>query len=122
MDNTTATDIDIAYPEAGDLRLVIGVGACRLILSPGEHERWVTGTYSAPSGTQAPTVVQEGGTAKIAQERSPAAFLSLLSGVPKLSLALGKVRPYTLSLKIGASEVNSDLGGLPISRLVAELG
>lgn len=122
MSSTSANNIDIAYPEAADLRLVVAVGACRLTIAPLDGEGWVAGAYNAPSGMQPPAIAQDGGMVRISQERNPSAFFSLFSGVSKLNLALGKTRPYTLNLKVGASEVNSDLGGLPITRLVAELG
>ncbi len=122
MESTIVTEIDVDYPESGDLGLVIGVGACRLILSPGSQDKLVTGAYDAPSNLLAPTIAKSGGTVKISQERGPSAFLGLLSGVPKLSLALGKAKPFTLNLKVGACEINSDLGGLPVSRFLIELG
>jgi hypothetical protein len=46
----------------------------------------------------------------------------LLSGIPKYDLALGKGRPYALTVKTGASEFDFDLGSLPITRLEVRQG
>lgn len=121
-EETTVTNIDLAYPEVTDLHLVISVGACRLTIRPGEGDGWATGGFQAPASVPPPLVVREGGTARITQQHSPASLFGLLSGLPKLDLALGKARPYMLTLKVGASEASFDLGGLPLTRLAAELG
>ena len=116
------TEINVAYPETGDLHLRIGVGACRLKIRPGEGEAWVTGTYDDPTGTLPAKILQEGGTVRITQERNWADVFGWFGGAPTFDLALGKARPYMLTLESGASENTFDLGGLPISRLAVKHG
>lgn len=116
------TKINVACPETGDLHLRIGVGACRLKIRPGEGEAWVTGTYDDPTGTLPVKILQEGGTVRITQERHWADLFGWSGGAPTFDLALGKARPYMLTLESGASENTFDLGGLPISRLAVKHG
>jgi hypothetical protein len=42
--------------------------------------------------------------------------------VPTVDLALGKAKPFQLTVEIGASENRLDLGGVPISRLALRHG
>lgn len=116
------TKINVAYPETGDLHLRIGVGACRLKIRPGEGEAWVTGTYDDPTGTLPAKILQKGGTVRITQEPNWADLFGWSGGAPTFDLALGKARPYMLTLESGASENTFDLGGLPISRLAVKHG
>lgn len=122
MANTNVTEMNVAFPEATDLHLRMTVGACRLWITPGEAEAWVIGTYHDPSDRVPCRIVQEGGTVRITQERDVTDFLGLFSGVPRFDLALGKAKPYALTIETGASESILDLGGLPISHLVVKLG
>jgi hypothetical protein len=122
MANWDVTPVNVAYPEAGDLHLRIAVGACRLKITPGEGGEWVNGSYHYPSGVLPPKVEQEGGTIRITQEHSLAGVGGLLSGAPRFELALGRARPYMLTVEVGASESNFDLGGLPITRLIVKQG
>jgi len=122
MTNIYITEINVPYPEAADLHLKVSVGACRLKVTPGDGEAWVTGTYRHPSGVLPPRIVTEGGTVRITQRRNVADLGGLFSGTPRYELALGKARPYMLTLEVGASEGNFDLGGLPINHLVIRQG
>jgi hypothetical protein len=122
MTSQDVTEINVAYPEASDLQLRITVGACRLKIKPGEGDAWITGSYEDPTGKLPAKILQEGGTVRITQSHSWTDILGWFGGVPTFDLALGKVRPYTLALESGASENKFDLGGLPISRLVAKQG
>lgn len=122
MSSAQVTNIDVAYPEAGDLHLRLGVGACRLRITPGEGGAWVTGSYRDPSGALPPRVHLEGGTARITQEYNVAEVFGLFSGVPSFDLALGKARPYSLAVESGASDNALDLGGLPLDRLTVRQG
>ena len=59
------TKIDVAYPEASDLHLKLGVGACRIKVSPGDSAAWVAGTYDDLSGALPCKVEQQGGMPRI---------------------------------------------------------
>jgi hypothetical protein len=122
VEHPTVTDINIAYPEAGDRHLRISVGACRLSIVPGESDAWVVGTYQDPSGALPCQIVAEGGTVRITQTYNWAEMIGLWDRPPQFELALGKTRPFPLTLEVGASESRLDLGGVPISRLVVRQG
>jgi hypothetical protein len=103
--------------------LRIALGACRLRAKPGEGEAWITGICHDPTGKQAPSIVQEEGTVRIAEtepsfERIPAVF----GGIPSYELAIGKGRPFALTVETGASEFEMDLGGVPLSSLKVRQG
>ena len=117
------TPIDVDYPAAEDLRLRIALGACRLEAKPGEGEAWITGVCHDPTGKRAPTIAEEEGTVRITEsepslERIPAVF----GGIPRYELAIGKGRPFALSVETGASEFEMDLGGVPVSSLLVRQG
>jgi hypothetical protein len=80
------------------------------------------GTYRHPSGVLPSRIVQEGGTVRITQERNVTDLGGLFSGTPRYELALGKARPFMLTLEVGASESSFDLGCLPIRTLVLRQG
>jgi len=122
VEQPTITEINIPYPEAGDRHLRISVGACRLNVVPGEGDAWVSGTYQDPSGALPCQIVTEGGTVRITQIYNWAEMIGLWDRSPHFELALGKTRPFALTLEVGASESRLDLGGVPISRLVARQG
>lgn len=118
MATTMTMPISIPYPSvAGDLDLRIEAGACRLRLLPDEDEAWVTGSYHDPSGSITVTTAVEQNHAFIRVGRSPADVVGFLSGVPELTLRLGKQRPFSLTIAAGASENLVELGGLPLRRL-----
>jgi hypothetical protein len=122
VEQPTITEINIPYPEAGDRHLRISVGACRLDVVPGEGEAWVSGTYQDPSGALPCQIVTEGGTVRITQIYNWAEMIGLWDRSPHFELALGKTRPFALTLEVGASESRLDFGGVPISRLVVRQG
>lgn len=123
MKDPDVTDISIAYPEAADRHLRISVGACRLVIRPGEGPEWVTGSYRDPTRSLPCRIAQEGGTVRITQEYHWADTLGRMGGFPvTFDLVLGKTQPYALTLETGASEGDLDLGGLPITRLAAKQG
>lgn len=117
------TSINVPYPDTRDLEIKISEGACRLNITPGDGEAWITGTYTDPSGMRSLSVETSGGTTRIAEDlRGSRMWDWLRSGyrfdtVPHLDLAFGKARPFKLNIEIGASENRLDLGGLPIIRL-----
>ncbi len=113
----TRTEIDLPYPEASDRHLKISVGACHLIIHPGDSSSWVTGTYIDPVGILPLKIDRDGGETRLAQELNPIEISGGFQGRTTLELELGKAKPYWLTIESGASEADVDLGGLPISRL-----
>jgi hypothetical protein len=123
MPEKKRTSIDIAFPQADDLHLKLGVGACRLQVTPGAGDAWVTGTYTHPVDALPLKITQEGGRAVITQDYTQVFnLLGALGDVPEFDLAFGQGQPYMLTLDGGASEATYDLGGLPIIRLEAHQG
>lgn len=117
------TPIDVAYPAAEDLELRITLGACRFVARPGEGDGWISGTCYDPTGERAPRIVEQEGTVRIAEaepswERIPAVF----GGVPRYELAIGKERPFALTVETGASEFELDLGGVPLRSVTVKQG
>ena len=123
MDATNLTNINAPFPDVGSPHLKIKVGACRLMVTPGDGAAWVVGTYHDPTGALPARIEPEGGNVTITQEVRPAEWWSLLGGnPPRFDLALGKAKAYMLTFEVGASESSVDLGGLPITRLLIKQG
>jgi hypothetical protein len=117
------TPIDVDYPAAEDLRLRIALGACHLEAKPGEGGAWITGICHDPTGKRAPRIAEEEGTVRITEaepswQRIPAVF----GGIPRYELAIGKRRPFALTVETGASEFEIELGGVPVSSLMVRQG
>ena len=122
MMNEQTMPIAVPFPERGGLRLTLAMSACRLHVTPGETDFWVSGTYRDPTG-QLPAVVDlNGPNARISQKYTASGVFSLVQGVPSFHLTLGKARPYLLTLEGGASENELDLGGLPLQRFIVKHG
>jgi hypothetical protein len=120
---STITELDIPFPEATTYFLKLQVGACRLRIKPGDESSWISGTYNDPGGSVPLKISQEGGVVKIAQELMVGDWwVHYGEKPPVFDLVLGKDHPYTLSLEIGASENQIDLGGLPLTRLIIKYG
>lgn len=115
-------NINIAYPEAVDLQLTISVGACRLKLVPGATDAWVSGTYADPSGALPHKIYQEAGRARVTHEPNWSSIFGIFSGAPRFDLALGRAKPYMISIESGASDNSFEFGGLPINRLQIKQG
>jgi hypothetical protein len=116
------TPIEIPFPEAEELHLRLMVGACRLRIKPGDGPQWVTGTYEDPSNAVPLRIVEEGGTVRISQAFSWPESWGTVSQPTTFDLALGRGRPFVLTLEGGASEGDIDLGGLSITRLTVKYG
>lgn len=116
------TTIAIPYPAADHLHLRFGVGACHFVLAPGEGEDWLQGTYDDPSGALPLQITQEGGTVRVSQGQQIGSFPRLLGQPARFDLRLGKARPCTLTIEIGASEVHCTLGGIPLTALTLRQG
>jgi hypothetical protein len=117
------TPINVAYPTAEDLHLRIALGACRFEARPGEGDAWVAGTYHDPTDRRSPRILEDGPSVTITEaepsfERIPAVF----GGFPRYALKFGKERPFALTIETGASDFDLDLGGVPLSRLMARRG
>lgn len=119
----SVTPIEIAYPDTGDLHVRIAEGACRLRIAPGTPNTWISGTQRDPSGLRPLQVIQDGGAVRLTEQPSTASVWDWLraghgaADVPTIDLALGTAKPFRLTVEIGASENQLDLGGVPISRL-----
>lgn len=122
MEEKRTTDIDIAYPGVEDLHAKISVGTCRLNISPGGGDAWVSGTYTDPSGALPPKITGEGGVVRVSHEPQWGQIFGLLGNAPRFDLALGKAKPYMLTVESGASDNIIDLGGLPITRFQLRQG
>ncbi len=123
MPEPVTTNIEIAYPQAESLLLRLGVGACRLKVTPGAGSVWVSGTYYDPTGAFPCKIEQEGGTARITQDYRSTDWMTAVGGnPPRFELALGRARPYELLIETGASEARFELGGLPLRRLLIKQG
>ncbi len=117
------TPIYVDYPAAENLHLRIALGACRFRAVPGEGEAWITGICHDPTGKRASRILQEEGIVRITEpepsfERIPAIF----GGVPRYELAIGKGRPFALTVETGASEFEMELGGVPVCSLMVRQG
>jgi hypothetical protein len=116
------TDIQIPYPDAVERQLVIRVGACRLRITRGSRDSWVSGTYDDPTGTIQCRTIVDGGLARITQEPRLPALKSITRGVPTFDLALGTVLPFALTIETGASDTTFEVGGVPLTRFAIKLG
>jgi hypothetical protein len=111
--------IEIPFPEAAAPELILRTGPCALRLSPSDGDTWIDGTYLDSTNTL-PLQVSTGNPAVIAQGFHPFDFAQ--AALPQLTLALSRRRPFALELQSGASDMNVDLGGLPLSRLLVKAG
>ena len=114
--------INITFPDAENRHLKLTVGACRLIIKPGEGTEWVTGTYDDPGGGVPWRVTQLDGSVRISQEFDASDVFGAYEGPPTFELALGKSKSYALTIETGASDCHLDLGGLPLTRLELKHG
>lgn len=122
MSEEKIQEINIPYPEEETLRLQLAIGATRLRIEPSDGEAWIEGTYRDPSQRVQLRITQEGGTVRITQGQDPFDFIGLIDGVPELSLKLGKVKPFRISIQGGASENIFDFGGIPLTRMSIKHG
>ena len=118
MATPTTTPIMLPYPGASDPQLRIGVGACRLKITPGTGDAWITGTYRDPSGRMPLRVVQEMDGVRLDHLRDVGDFFGLFSGMPTLEVALGTTRPHRLLIEAAASQNELELGGVPLTCFV----
>jgi hypothetical protein len=122
MATSDAQPIEIEYPAADHLQFRLSVGACRLHVTPGSDSAWASGLYQDPFNALPLKIDQQGGSVRLTQERNWPAAWQVFNKEPQLHLALGKTKPYTLAIEVGASESMYDLGGLPLDRLLIKQG
>ena len=121
MDQGELNYIKIPYPKTEDLHLKILVPVCSLIISPGIGNAWVTGKYNDPKDIIALNVIQQENVAEIVAVgafayRVPRKFL------PTLTLSLGRLHSFSLSISAGDLNDHLDLGGIPLSSLEIQYG
>jgi hypothetical protein len=119
---STSTAIDIPFASADALHLHLAVGACRLLARPGDGPQWVAGSYDDPSNAVPMRITQENGTARLSQSFTWPGTWGSITQPPTFDLALGKGRPYALTVEGGAGDVVMDLGGLALSSLNVKFG
>jgi hypothetical protein len=120
------TPINVAYPAADELHLRITLGNCRLEAEPGKAESWVAGTCLYPTSKRAPIIHTEERSVTITEEELSFGHgtTPIFGGIPRYELELGKdkERPFTLTIDTGASELDLDLGGVPLKALLVRQG
>ncbi len=115
------TRVDIAYPDTTQLSLWLRLGPCRVRLATTDDDVWVRGTYDDPTGMLPLEIRSEGGSALIAQRLDLGAGFGAVSA-PVLDLAIGRGRPFALTMEVGAGDHALDLGGLPLTALTVKAG
>jgi hypothetical protein len=108
------TPIHAPFPDEEGAVLRLRLGACRLVLRPGEAEPWIDGTYRDPSGEEPLRLHVDGPELTLRQRHTVASTVGLVHGTPVCELSLGTAKPYRLVLDTGASDVTLELGGLPL--------
>lgn len=112
---TTLTINEAAPENSGSTpRLTLGMGAGKLILSPG-GSAWVEGSVMFDVVDWKPEIIRTGSNLSIRQQ----ANVSVPSGRSyknDWNLKLGNI-PMELDLELGAYEGNMDLSGVPLTRL-----
>lgn len=105
-------------PTISDLDLHMVLSACKLEIAPAAGKTWVSGGASVAGAGQSLRVAQDGGTIRIIQNLR---LGRLMGGSPgAYSFALGRPKPYALTLELSAADSRLDLGGLPLTRLTLQ--
>jgi hypothetical protein len=119
---TNADPIQIAYPNLSDLKLHLALGVCRVRITPGRGDTWVTGTFQDQSGPMLYNVTKDGGTIRLSTGWGPEAVMVIPGRGPVVDLVLGGSRPFALTVELDGGELEFELGGLPLTRLVLKQG
>lgn len=122
MTDTHSFNIHVPFPETGSSQLQLKLAACRLTLSPGKTEPWVTGTYDDLDGSLPLHLQRSGGIFSIIQRETLAESLRLESRLAPLDLTLGTGQRFGLTLDAGLLETHADLGGLSLTSLEIKPG
>ncbi|HSN91759.1 MAG TPA: hypothetical protein VLS93_11075 [Anaeromyxobacteraceae bacterium] len=123
MTDPAPARIAVPFPDGERPHLTLALGACRLEIVPGDGPSLLEGTYDDPSGALPWSVKREGDEVRLSQGVAVLSTIGLLSrGLPRFSLALGRSRPFLLSVNGGGSDVHLDLGGVPLRGLSVRQG
>lgn len=111
--------LDVAVPTFS-----VRLGACRLRITRAAPDAaaWIEGTYRDPGGEDPVKLHVEDGRVTLSQDRPLDRAVGLLHGVPSCSLALGTAAPFRLEVETGASDVDLELGGIPLRSLAVRAG
>jgi len=122
MAEPSTIDINIPFPDTRGLELQVAVGACRLRITPGEGDDWVSGRYEDKSGAVPLTISREGGVVRISQDADISGAIDLARESATLDLALGKAKSFVLSVDTGGGGAELELGAIPLARLRTRIG
>jgi hypothetical protein len=111
---TKSTPFSIAH-DVSDLDLHMIFSACNLNVMPAASVTWVAGGAQGKGDGKPLRVAQDGGKIRIVQNLS----LGQLKGgsARDFSFALGKPKPFGLTVDLSAANSKLELGGLPLTRL-----
>lgn len=118
----TETPIRAPFLDTADPTLRLQLGACRLRVACGGTDAWMDGSYHDPGGDDPIRLHVEGGRVTLSQARPVDRAVGLLQGVPTCELALGTQRAFRLEVDTGGSDVDLDLGGIPLLGLTVRAG
>jgi len=119
---TRITPVAIPFPSTDVPHLRISAGGCRLRITPGDGDPWVTGSYQDRSGSMPLHIQQDAQGVRLGVGIEVAEFFHLFEGIPVLDIKLGTAHPFALSIDVGASEDVVDFGGVPLNRLALSNG
>lgn len=118
----TETPIRAPFLETTDPTLRLQLGACRLRITRGGTDAWMDGAYHDPGGDDPIRLHVDGDRVTLSQVRPVDRAVGLLQGVPTCELALGTQRSFRLQIDTGGSDVDLDLGGIPLRGLALRAG
>lgn len=118
----TETPIRAPFLDSTDPTLRLQLGACRLRITCGGTEAWMHGTYHDPGGDDPIRLHVDGDRVTLSQVRPVDRAVGLLQGVPTCEVALGTQRAFRLEIDTGGSDVDLDLGGIPLRGLTLRAG
>ena len=113
--------ISVPYPQVERPHLKITIGPCRLRVTAGAAEAFVTGRYEDPTG-MLPLQVTHGADQVSISQSTQLGSIGSLTQAPGLDLQLGTRTPFELTVEGGANDTALELGGLPIARLAIRQG
>lgn len=118
----TDTPIRAPYLDVAEPLLRLQLGACRLRVTTADLDGWLDGAYHDPGGEDPLRLQVSDDTVTLSQHRPLDRAVGLLHGAPRCDLTVGTRRPCRLQLDTGGSDVELDLGGLPLTGLEVRAG
>jgi len=112
--------IDVNYPEAESVGLVMIMGASSMEIGPGS-EKFVEGTIEYDTPEWKPFVSTLGNTVRIEQTQDLHTYMHY-PPLNRWNLKLGDTKPFSIELSAGVGRANLNLGKLPITHLFVETG